>query len=130
LQKYNACKYLSKFIAPIFLLFYPESKNEGNDMLSYYVFIRIFDTMFTLIWDFYMDWGLFRCFERESFALRPLKKMKFSKKFYYFAIVFNTILRFFWIIPIYKKSLVKQELLNKLEMVDWLSIIAEALRRT
>lgn len=78
-------------------------------MLFYYVLIRIFDTMYTLIWDFYMDWGLFRCFERENFALRPKKKIKFSKTFYYFAIVSNTILRFFWIIPIFTYKIVKYD---------------------
>jgi len=78
-------------------------------MLLFYVLIRIFDTIYCLVWDFYMDWGLFRCFERESFALRPQKKMKFAKKFYYFAILSNTILRFFWIIPIYEDYIVKYD---------------------
>ena len=69
--------------------------------------------MYPLIWDFYMDWGLFRSFKRETFALRPKDKIKFSKKFYYFAIVTNTILRFFWIVPIFNDKIVKTLFNNK-----------------
>ena len=99
-------------------------------MLIYFVLIRIFDTMYTLIWDFYMDWGLFRCFESDCFALRPENKIKFSKSFYYFAMVSNIFLRFFWIIPIFNEKLIKNDDLKKIEVMTWLSIIAEAFRRT
>ena len=45
-----------------------------------------------------MDWGLFRAKKKENFILRD--QMGFSKKFYYFAMILNIFLRFFWLISI------------------------------
>jgi hypothetical protein len=55
-----------------------------------------------LYWDYYVDWGIFR-FSSKQWFLR--EKIKFSKSFYYFAIITNFILRYFFILSFYKLPL-------------------------
>lgn len=45
-----------------------------------------------------MDWGMFRCTLPGKYALRP--KIKYPAYFYYFAMVVNLLLRFFWVITL------------------------------
>jgi hypothetical protein len=78
-----------------------------------------------------MDWGLFRSFKKEKFMLRD--QIRFPKQFYYFAMVINFILRFFWLISIFSFKFEKEEGVNFIRTWDILvfsQIIAEALRRT
>jgi len=78
-----------------------------------------------------MDWGLFRKNnDRGRFPLRPKNKSRFPSKFYYFAIFTNIILRFVWLIPIFNDLIVKCDIYLKMDVILWLTIIAEALRRT
>ena len=87
--------------------------------------------MYCLVWDFYMDWGLFRKNDdHKRFPLRPKNKSRFPTKFYYFAIFTNAILRFVWIIPIYNSLIIKEDIYLKLDIILWITIVAEALRRT
>ena len=78
-----------------------------------------------------MDWGLFRSFKKEKFMLRD--QIRFPKQNYYFAMVINFILRFFWLISIFSFKFEKEEGVNFIRTWDILvfsQIIAEALRRT
>lgn len=43
-----------------------------------------------------MDWGLFRSKDKLKYGLR--EKILYPRMFYYWAVVSNFILRFFWII--------------------------------
>lgn len=58
-------------------------------------FFNVFSTLYSCCWDFYMDWGLFRSKEPSTYGLRP--KIKYHQKFYYYAMVCNVALRFFWV---------------------------------
>lgn len=78
-----------------------------------------------------MDWGLFRKNDDPGrFPLRPKNKSRFPVKFYYFAIMTNTILRFVWLISIYNSLIVKDDTHLKIDIILWVTIIAECLRRT
>ena len=60
-------------------------------------------------------------------------QIRFPKQFYYFAMVINFILRFFWLISIFSFQFEKEEGVNFIRTWDILvfsQIIAEALRRT
>lgn len=52
-------------------------------------------TLFCLYWDFHWDWGLFRGTEQSNRILRD--EITYSPGFYYFAMILNTILRFWWL---------------------------------
>jgi len=47
-----------------------------------------------------MDWGLCRTKEEGKYGLRD--KINYHPYFYYYAIVSDFILRFFWIVPIWQ----------------------------
>ena len=77
-----------------------------------------------------MDWGLFRCFESNNYLLR--KQIKYPARFYYTAMVTNFILRFWWIIGVFVYSFDTRagKKIKDLEILLFLSIMAEAIRRT
>ena len=43
-----------------------------------------------------MDWGLFRSSKSGKYMLRDV--IQYPKEFYYFAMLVNLLLRFFWVI--------------------------------
>jgi hypothetical protein len=67
----------------------------GNNV---YVPVGIVSTLYSYSWDVYMDWGLIRSNEPGKKFLRH--KILFPKWFYYYAIVSNFILRFFWLLSL------------------------------
>ena len=54
--------------------------------------------------------------------------MNFDPRFYYFAMITNFFLRFFWLISIYKSD--EDSHMNTFEVMTCLSLLAEATRRT
>ena len=86
--------------------------------------------MYCLVWDYYMDWGLFRSSATASYALRS--QIKFPQWFYYFAMFLNLCLRFYWVIGIFHYTFQNDErnLVNQLEVMAFLSLMAEAVRRS
>jgi len=90
---------------------------------------RIISTIYVMVWDYYMDWGLFRGTKPGHKILRD--KLTFSKSFYYTCIVINFLIRWFWIIPlvVYNDSQ-KATLMNKLKILTVTSMMLEAIRRT
>jgi len=58
--------------------------------------VSLISTIYCLYWDYKMDWGLFR--ETPNKGKRFLRdKLLYPAWFYYYAMISNTILRFFWI---------------------------------
>ena len=80
-------------------------------------------TIYVTMWDYYMDWGLIRSFEKANFLLRP--QHSFSPSFYYFAMGTNFILRFYWLITIYTFPS-----LEKFDLIVLSALLAESVRRT
>ena len=77
-----------------------------------------------------MDWGLFRCWNESGYyGLRSSKLCRFQPKFYYFAMITNILLRFYWIISLFP-NLVSNQIVKNLDIILFSSILAEAFRRT
>lgn len=127
----NAGKYLSKILPTIILLYQSELLLKINDDNFWVWFgLQIFATLYCLIWDYYIDWGLFRSENPKKYMLR--EKLKFHPKFYYFAIVENFLLRFFWLIFLinFKYNTSLGHYAEKLSLVVFFAMMAEILRRT
>eukprot|EP00356_Strombidium_inclinatum_P008973 CAMPEP_0170486846 /NCGR_PEP_ID=MMETSP0208-20121228/5769_1 /TAXON_ID=197538 /ORGANISM="Strombidium inclinatum, Strain S3" /LENGTH=166 /DNA_ID=CAMNT_0010760919 /DNA_START=2126 /DNA_END=2623 /DNA_ORIENTATION=+ len=97
---FNAGKYFSKLLPPLITaIFTSSSKKAGNDGFKLYIIFNTIATMYCMVWDYYMDWGLFRSKKSGRFGLR--NQTKYNPRFYYFAMFTNFILRFWWVISIF-----------------------------
>ena len=95
----NAGKYFSKLMPPLVIsLATAGCKHPGGDWYSTWFTVQMIATLYCLVWDFYMDWGLFRSWEKGTYMLRP--KIGYPAKFFYFAMVTNALLRFFWVLKL------------------------------
>ena len=90
----NATKYVTTIIIIGFYIAYEETMN--GSLFTTYCIVATMNTIFALWWDFYFDWGLLRSMEPNKKLLRS--KILFPRWFYYFGLILNTILRFFWIV--------------------------------
>lgn len=79
--------------------------------------------MYCLIWDFYMDWGLLRSQEKGKRYLRP--QLLYPTWFYYYAMVSNAIMRFFWILGVIPFS----DGINKSQLILFIQSLVEGFRR-
>lgn len=86
--KYMSCLFLQ--LANMFRILYPESPV----VVPLYIGVSLASTIYCLIWDYYMDWGLFRSDQPGKRYLRP--KLLFPLWFYYYAMASNFVMRFFW----------------------------------
>lgn len=57
-QVFNAMKYMSKIIPPVLAIWFEKSVG-GHGFTVYFIF-NLIATLYCMVWDFYMDWGLFR----------------------------------------------------------------------
>jgi len=58
--------------------------------------VQSISTVYLIVWDIYMDWGLVRCKEKGKYALRPT--INYAPWFYYFSMVSDALLRCTWTI--------------------------------
>jgi len=127
----NAAKYFSKLIPPIIVAFDSSSNKLSESHFWVFIIFNLIATIYVTVWDYYMDWGLFRCYNKKgNYLLR--EKITFKPIFYYFAIVTNTILRFFWIIGIFTFTYDTKgwEMFDKLKLLLFFGMMAELIRRT
>ena len=82
-------------------------KHIGATGFYYYLVFNTIATVYCMVWDYYMDWGLFRSKKSGKYGLR--KELKYPPRFYYFAMVTNCILRFFWVIQIFNYNYLKDK---------------------
>ena len=61
-----------------------------------YVFVKFCSTLYNLIWDYKISWGILDNWETGTYGLR--KKIHYKPAFYYYAIVMNFIIRWWWLI--------------------------------
>ena len=66
----NAGKYFSKLVVPAVTIFFSKKVKVGDDGFAFYLFFNMIATIYCLIWDYYMDWGLFRSNEIPKTWLR------------------------------------------------------------
>jgi hypothetical protein len=95
----NSVKYLLKMIPPLVLFFDIHSGKTGDENFWVFATFNVIATLYCTGWDYYMDWGLIRCFKMDKFLLR--KMLTFRPATYYFAALTNFVLRFAWLVGIY-----------------------------
>jgi len=68
---YNASKYFSKFFPPLCLIFLPKGSDKvGAELFAVFCVFEFIAQTFCCVWDFYIDWGLFRCWKKGKWGLR------------------------------------------------------------
>ncbi|KAF3834725.1 hypothetical protein F7725_027283 [Dissostichus mawsoni] len=94
----NAGKYSTTFFVVTFAALYATHREQGHtdaDMFFYLLIVfSSISSLYTLIWDLRMDWGLFDRGAGENTFLRE------EIAYYYCAIIEDVILRFAWTIQI------------------------------
>lgn len=95
---FNAGKYFSDLMIPLFTIWYVAQ--DYNRAFWYWFSARMVATIYSYIWDIYMDWGLFRHFENDGKRFLRVK-LTYHPYFYYYAIVSDLILRFAWVLSIW-----------------------------
>lgn len=96
----NGGKYFSSILIQLANVF--KTKYPGDGTFWLFVCISFISTMYSYSWDLYMDWGLLRSKEPGKKFLR--NKLLYPTWFYYYAVISNFIMRFFWIIALPKYS--------------------------
>ena len=71
LHMINALKYAAKLVPPIVLAVYAGSSKIEGDHFQLWFWTQMFATIYVTSWDYYMDWGLIRSFDKGNFLLRP-----------------------------------------------------------
>ncbi|CAL8395943.1 unnamed protein product [Boreogadus saida] len=99
----NAGKYSTTFFVVTFAALYSTHREQKHaDADTFFYLLIVFSTissLYTLIWDLRMDWGLFDRGAGENTFLRE-EIVYPHKAYYYCAIVEDVILRFAWTIQI------------------------------
>jgi hypothetical protein len=95
-QLANAGKYFTTILYTLFSLLHTTYKDNDGFLIGRVMFAS-FATLYSYVWDIYMDWGLLRDNE-VNFLLRP--RISFSRRFYWWSIFSNLGLRLIWIVSI------------------------------
>ena len=88
----NFIKYIFNLLNVYFSWNYSQHKNNKNKII--YIIFGVFATLFQLIWDIFVDWGIGRT-KAKFFLLRD--KIFYPKIFYYIAVILDTLIRFSWL---------------------------------
>ncbi|XP_053715613.1 xenotropic and polytropic retrovirus receptor 1a [Synchiropus splendidus] len=106
----NAGKYSTTFFVVTFAALYATHREQGHtDADMFFYLLIVFSTissLYTLIWDLRMDWGLFDRGAGENTFLRE-EIVYPHKAYYYCAIIEDVILRFAWTIQISLTTMTK-----------------------
>lgn len=102
LQLINAAKYFSLIMTQFASLWYSPNPYDYDAKFYIWLTCHLFSTNFCIVWDTHIDFGLVRTKQPGKYGLRD--QINYHPYFYYFAIIENIILRYFWIIPIFEWS--------------------------
>ena len=133
-QLINAGKYFSCLVSPAVLLFLVNSeedyglKYERNGLYWLYFFCHLVQTTYCYIWDIYMDWGLFRQNDSSKPNLYLRDKINYAPCFYYWAIFSDFVLRYIYILFLYKLG-DPHSFFNNLNATFAISTFCEGFRR-
>jgi hypothetical protein len=94
----NTGKYFSKMIPPIIVIFDIHSGKVSDENFILFLIFNLIATCYCTSWDYYMDWGMIRCFDKGKYLLR--KMLTFKPTTYYLAALVNLLLRFSWLVSI------------------------------
>jgi len=81
---------------------------------------------YSYAWDIYMDWGLLRSKDPKTYGLR--EKLNYPVWFYYYAIVSDFLLRFFWIVTLWQYGSPTSPFYT-FQVMTFISIVLEIFRR-
>ena len=138
-QIVNMIKYTVK-IWPVLLVWYNANRYMNlqheefeKKKISYwhYFAARMIDSCYSLIWDFYISWGLFASFDKDSWCLR--KQRRFANSTYWYCMAWNTFCRFWWFIISIRKFQFSQPsnfYLDDIEMMVFINMMMSIGRRS
>lgn len=99
-------KYFVTFMVGVWVICYKLTGGQfkpGTKEWSFYFILffitQMIATIYSWIWDCYMDWGLWRCTEEGKFGLRSV--ITYRPWFYYYGIVSDLVLRLLWLIVVF-----------------------------
>ena len=87
----NTMKYIGGLSNAICAWLY--AKYNTKETLIAHIVAGVISQSYMLFWDIYVDWGLGRCGTKHIFLRDTIN---YPKKWYYFAIIVDAILRFTW----------------------------------
>eukprot|EP00347_Sterkiella_histriomuscorum_P000531 403375494 len=119
---WNAGKYSSVLLIQFSNIFRVKYRSDMSIMI--FVLVSLLSTIYSYAWDLYMDWGLFRCFDKEKKYLRP--KFLYPAWFYYYAMISNFFLRFIWILSLVRTF---PDWVYQSQLLVFVSCIGEGFRR-
>ena len=104
--------------------------DEVNAAFWTYCAVHFIASTYSYAWDILMDWGLLRV-NTPGHPHRFLReKINYHPYFYYWSMVTDGILRFFWVITLFAATRgEKGSVFNSLSIISLISILAEAFRR-
>jgi hypothetical protein len=88
--------------------------------------VHFWASAYSYAWDIYMDWGLLRSDKPGTYALRD--KICYPVWFYYYAMVSDLILRYFWVITIFRLGNTDSPF-NNFQIMTFITIMSEVFRR-
>ncbi|XP_037710436.1 xenotropic and polytropic retrovirus receptor 1 [Drosophila subpulchrella] len=97
----NALKYFLFVAEVVFSTIQTETNANYSNLFENpwtwtFITICIISSIYSLLWDLLMDFGLLRVWKGENLFLR--ENLVYPKWFYYFVIVENSLLRFVWVL--------------------------------
>ncbi|XP_050331542.1 xenotropic and polytropic retrovirus receptor 1 homolog [Bactrocera neohumeralis] len=100
----NAGKYSMSFLVALFGYLMAGTRNSyeyffDNPFVWFFIISNVMQTVYTLVWDMIMDFGVFKKFSGENIFLRD--QILYPAGFYYFAIIENFFSRIFWALKLY-----------------------------
>ena len=95
---YNAGKYFTGILAVLAHVWV--TKFEFDAVFFVWLAVKFVSTVYSLVWDFRMDWGILRTKQRGRYGLRD--KLTYPIWFYYWAAMTNFLLRFVWLLFLWK----------------------------
>jgi hypothetical protein len=84
------------------LMIFTYFRNTYHRFELFYISLYVVATLYSLGWDYYMDWGLLQGKKKGRRLLRD--NLKYPTHFYYFSMVTNLFLRFAWILTLVPSS--------------------------
>lgn len=111
LGRYSASKHIehlgnsTKYVVALSVVLFSQlngdfsAAGDWNALRLLWCISFIVSTLYSYVWDIFMDWGLGR-FNSHNFLLRDELFYSNRKWFYYYCIVSNLVFRFFWTITL------------------------------
>jgi hypothetical protein len=87
----NAIKYAIRFVNTSMGFFY--ERDKGTVRFYFRVFIGAISSLYNILWDIYIDWGLLRK-NNKYYLLR--EKITYPRIVYYFAMIYDLLIRASW----------------------------------